>query len=516
MSFGRRAALNFATQIAGFGVTLVDRLVLVAILIRSWGPGIYSDWATLMATVGMFAVAEFGFQTYLGNMLTRADARSRSRAFQRVVDLGLFFYLVLAASLILATIAILILGDLHQLLNLRAIEAPGAPFLILALYQILRVARGGVAQILRGKGEVHRLMAAEVRSLGGAVILSSAVVLAGAGPTLVACVYLGCELALGTGWAMAEVRRRHRGVRFSVRRPTVREVRAAGSNLRWYGWLALTNNAMNHLPVLVLAWLGFGGPLLISFVVQRTLVNVTKTCGAALSIALGVEVARARDEGHISDYQDGMSFLARINAAMAALTAAGLLCFGGAVIAFWTGQTGLASHAILLWLLLPLVLTASAIPLQMLSTFGNLPKPQAVSSAAQMLIGLPLAVLAGIRFGVSGVAFGVGLGEILAVGILLPWLSARPLGIAYPKLLGETLLILLGAGLWSGAIGLALAYGLPAANFPQLVGVLALWAALSGGPVLMLSLPPRMRARPANRLASLWSELRAARSAKAD
>jgi O-antigen/teichoic acid export membrane protein len=492
MSIIRLAARNMSSQALSFVSTLADRLILVALLIRSWGPNLYSDWLTLFATASLIGVTEFGFQTYLGNLLTRAEARGRPRAFQRFVGLGITFYGVLGLVVTAAAVTALFLADFSSALNLTTMAEPAVVFLILAIYWVARFIRAAVTQIFRGKGETHRLIRSDPRSTLTAVLLSALAVAFGSGPVVVALIFLACELAFGIGWSVWEVRRRHPKVALRPAVPSRLEVRAAGSNLRWYGWLMLSNQVMSHVPILVIAWLGLTGPMLISFAVQRTLINVSKQLSQAVSIALGVEVARVREERNADHYQKGIYVLARVNTAFVALAAAGLLCFGPNILALWTGRGDLFSLPILLWLLLPLVVIAPAIPMQMLTMFGSVPKPQAISSAAQIIVGIGLAVIFGHIFGVVGVASGVAIGEIVSTGLLLPLLSRRALSISYGRLLRDSALFFIAALAWAMLVGLVVMQFTPRSAV-SLIGVISVWGLVAAPPILLMSLPKDVR-----------------------
>ena len=504
MSVLRLAARNVSSQALSFLSTISDRLILVALLIRSWGPDIYSDWVTLLAMSGLIATTEFGFQTYLGNLLTRAEVRRRPRMFQRAVGLGITFYGSLGVLLIAGAIAAYFWLDLSSAFNLRGIGQSSLVFLILSFYMIVRVTRGAITQIFRGKGEVYRLIRSEPRASFPAVLLCATAVAFGAGPIGVALILVATELILGTALSVWEVRRRYPQIGLSPVMPRLAELRAGGANLRWYGWLVLSNQMMTHVPILVIAWLGLTGPLLISFAVQRTLINVSKQLSNAVSIALGVEVARVREERNGDHYQKGIYVLARFNTAFAALAVSGLLCFGPYVVSAWTGRGDLFSLEILLWLLLPLVIIAPAIPLQMMTMFGSVPKPQAVSSAVQCGVGLGLAILLGHFFGVVGVACGVALGEILSTGLLLPLLSRRALSISYGRLLLDSAMFFVAGLVWAVPIALLILEAAPRTPV-SLVGMLVVWGLAAGAPILLMSLPTEVRGTLRTRLAELLS-----------
>lgn len=494
MSINRRAARNFSGQAANIVATFADRIVLTAVLIRAWGVDVFSDWTTVMAAASLLLLSEFGFQILLGNTLVRAEARGRTRVFQRLVGIGLFFYMAVGFGVIGIVAGIALLADVGALFELRGTAGAATVFLILGLYQTLRLVRSGITQVFRGKSEVHQLVWTEVRGQAAALPLAAAAAWTGSGPIVVAAIYLLSEVMFGELWAIWLVRRRFPEIRLRPIVPSAAELRALVRTLPWYGWIQATTILTLQLPVLIIAWLGLGGPPLIAFVVQRMLVNFGKLLSTAVTMAIGIELADISGRASAEQRTEGVRLLARAGTALAALLIAGLLSFGEPLVRFWTGQEGLGSFAILFWLLLPVVVIAPAVPLQMLTFFAGRPKPQAAASLVQLAVGVPLAVVAGSLYGVVGVAFGIAIGEALGLGVVLPLLAARRAEVRYWALLGECALLLAAALLWSGLVGWAVAILLPVGTIAGLAGAIALWSAAAALPVMLLGLPASSRA----------------------
>lgn len=495
MSLSRRAARNFAGQTAMLCVSFADRIVFTAILIRAWGTDLFSDWATILAACNLLMIAEFGFQVMLGNSLVRAEGRRAARAFNRLVAVGLYFYLVLGAILLGTVATMAAVGDIGRMLSLLEMPRANLVFLLLALYSILRIMRSGVTQVFRGRGEVHQLTWTEVRALTAVMVCACAAVLLGASPVAVAALYLGVEILAGEAIALAIVLRRFPDVRLWPARPSRSEVRDTTRNLPWYGWLMGANSAMLHLPVLIIAWLGLGGAPLAALVLQRTLVNFGKTMSSAVSLAIGIEIADVGPRSPQNERIEAVRMLGRFNVALAALLAAGLLVFGDPIVAVWTGSPDLGSRWILIWLLLPIVLTGPAIPLQMLTFYGGQPRPQAIASAVQIGTGLPLALIGGLHAGVIGVAFGIGVGEVVGLAVVLPALAASSTRIRYLPILRECMVFFLAALVWAGICGLGVTRLVPPGDLVSLGAALAAWALVAGPPIAWFGLPRSVRMR---------------------
>lgn len=483
-------------------VSFADRIVFTAILIRVWGTDLFSDWATILAACNLLMIAEFGFQVLLGNSLVRAEGRRAARAFNRLVAIGLFFYLALGAILLGVVVAMVAFGDIGRMLSLLEMPRANLVFLLLAAYSILRIMRSGVTQVFRGKGEVHQLVWTEVRALTAVMVCACAAVVLGATPVTAAALYLGVEILAGEAIALAIVLRRFPEVRLWPARPARSEVRDTARDLPWYGWLMGANSAMLHLPVLIIAWLGLGGAPLAALVLQRTLVNFGKTLSSAVSLAIGIEIADVGPKSSHDERIEAIRMLGRFNVALAALLTAGLLVFGDAIVAVWTGSPDLGSRWILVWLLLPIVLTGPAIPLQMLTFYSGQPRPQAIASAVQIGTGLPLALMGGLYSGVVGVAFGIGVGEVVGLAIVLPALAASSTRIRYLPVLLECMTFFLAALLWAGVCGLATDRLVPPGDIVSLGAGLIAWSVLAGLPIAWFGLPRDMRGRLREHLTS--------------
>lgn len=495
MSLSRRAARNFAGQAAMLCVSFADRIVFTAILIRAWGTDLFSDWATILAACNLLMIAEFGFQVMLGNSLVRAEGRRAARAFNRLVAVGVYFYLALGVILLGLVGVMVTVGDIGRMLSLLEMPRANLVFLLLALYSVLRIMRSGVTQVFRGKGEVHQLTWTEVRALTAVMVCACVAVVLGASPVTVAALYLGVEILAGEAIALGIVLRRFPDVRLWPSRPSRSEVRDTAKSLPWYGWLMGANSAMLHLPVLIIAWLGLGGAPLAALVLQRTLVNFGKTLSSAVSLAIGIEIADVGSKSPHDERIEAVRMLGRFNVALAALLTAGLLMFGNAIVAVWTGSHDLGSRWILVWLLLPIVLTGPAIPLQMLTFYSGQPRPQAIASAVQVGTGLPLALIGGLNAGVVGVAFGIGMGEVLGLAIVLPALAASSTRIRYLPILLECMAFFLAALLWASVCGIVVARLVPPGNLISLGTALIAWSLIAGLPIAWFGLPRGMRGR---------------------
>ena len=54
----RRITSNIAAQMFSLAASAIDRLVLVGILVRTWGPDLFSDYAVIQSMSAMLTIVE--------------------------------------------------------------------------------------------------------------------------------------------------------------------------------------------------------------------------------------------------------------------------------------------------------------------------------------------------------------------------------------------------------------------------------------------------------------------------
>ena len=483
-----------------FVVSFGDRIVVVGLLIRGWGAGAYSDWATLLAATGLFSLAELGFQIQYGNLLAAAHARGDAAARQRTIGVGLFFYAALAVLLLLPLAAAAAGLDLVKIfrLNRMAGEEAAAVFLLLGATSVFHIARAGLSQIYRGRSEFHRGIfvdsAVSASTIASAVIAASA----GATPVVLAAVYLAAELVFGFGGMAFDIIRRYPGTRLVPALPRKAELLAIGGALGFYALVQGLPTVWLNAPVLVTGWLALGGIGLVSFVVQRSLVNFGRNFATMLSVSAGVELAGFVHAGAMAQLARGVEIVARLNATLAGAMTAGFFLFAPAVITLWTGKPQLASLPIVGALILPAIAVAAALPISMLCMYANRPRPPAIALCLQTGLGIPLAYIGGHYWGVFGVALGMAVGETIGSGVILPLLSAPAFQIPYLPLALKCLAISAGTALWGIATGWWFRALLGGSGLAKLILFVLAWGLVGTLPPLFLALPPVARARLQN------------------
>jgi hypothetical protein len=490
-----RLLTTLSAQGAGFAVSLIDRLFVTAILLRLWGVNQFSDWTTLIAAVGMLSFADLGLLFYFGNGFQKTTLEGDGRGFQRMVELSLYCYAIYSLALGALALTAIFAVSPKTLLSLTSLTptASVVALFILVLYQVSAFARSSISQIYRGYnrygislyvGLVPRVLLA---------LFSVGVGFAGGGIVALATAYLIIDLVAGWALMLADLRRRYPEVRFRMSRPTWAELRDVFTHIKWLAISASAPIAWLNIPVLLIAYFGLSGLPLVAFVLTRTMVNLGRQTVQLASVAVGVELADDRFRG----WSDGLA--ARLSAVGAALTsisgaaAAALYLFGPVVLKLWTGKSGLFDGVMMAALLLPAVLVAPLLPLANLMMLSGTPRPPAIAHGVQIVAGLLAGALMIPAFGVTGLAVGLAVGEVLAQCLVFPLVARSAIPLAVYR--GIVISIVKGgaAAAWSGIVALLCVRLLAAPSIAFFLVAALAWTVLGLAPPLILALPKQQR-----------------------
>jgi O-antigen/teichoic acid export membrane protein len=487
----RKTFRNFASQLLSIAVSLGDRFVLVAILLRAWSTDHYADWATISACAALLGLADFGFVVFLGNRLQKAFNLDNEPDFQRLVGFGVFAYGTIALIMlaILAALVAIEMGRPFLFTHaLSPFEAAGV-LMLMGLSQILHSSKSAFTQIYRGRGDFAR--GNFIDSVSAFCIILSAIVAAvcGANTTILALVYVCAHLVFGWGFLLTDIRKRYRAISLCPLWPQANDVREAALAMRWYSLGYALPLIWLQGPVLILSMLGLSGAAVVTFVIHRTLVNFCRTFTVMLSTSAGVELTSHVHMGNSAEIERGIVVIGQIVAAIGGVMVGGVLTFGGPLIHLWTGKLNLLDVTTLLWLAVPAITVAPAIPLLYLAQLADLPKPVALTQLAQTALAIVLALLLVRRFGSSGVAFALAISETLAVGVLLPYTAARCLKIEFWRHAVRCLGVGGAVLAWAGCVAKVVEYFLDITNVRMFALGGVLWFCATVPAVAFLVLP---------------------------
>jgi O-antigen/teichoic acid export membrane protein len=415
-----RGLRNAAAQGGFLLAPLLERVILVGVLVRSWGIERFADWAGMFAAAALVAIFEMSAGIYFGNRMREAHVNGNEAAFQRVLGVGLTVLGTLALTLAAVCAGVLVLVDLPRILNVHATTA-GDVRLTLAFLcgtQVLQIASSSISQVFRGRGEYAVGQSAEVvlsLAIVGIVTVSA---LGGIRPVQLAAIYAGLQAVLRWPALILLIRARYPTLRLHPAAPTGAEVR---DFIRRLGWLAIIQASMVvlvHGCLLTPKLFGVSAAAFTAFLAARTLVNLLRQLCQFIANGFGVEIAGDVLAGRASD--EAIAATSRLLTLSAGVGAGGLVCFGPHILDVWLAGQAKASMVAIAWLVVPAIVCARGQVVTAALVYTNLVRAPALAAASQAVMSLALVVVLGANFGVTGLAAGLALGEIFGLGVVLP------------------------------------------------------------------------------------------------
>lgn len=490
----RRVYGSFFAQFWTLVLSLAERLLLVGILLGVWGADLYADWAIILAAAGLVSMGEMGLNVYFGNSWQRSWAHHDEKEFQRAIGVSLSTYAVLGFCLGILVAGYALVKDFSAF-SFKSLEPQVAVlmFILLAGTNVLKVMRGSISQIYRGRGQFAAgIMVNSFVTL--ATILSTGVAaLLGASPLTVTIVYILCDLCFGWGVMLYDLHRRFPSLRFHPQRPSSAELKRMFSYGKWYGLLQGTPVVWVQAPVLILGTLGLGGASLVSFLLARTLVNFSQTAADMLGRSVGVETATALHLGEKEHPANTLSDLGVCLSGLAGAIVGGLMIFGVSIIGYWSGNPELFNFWIFFWLLVPSMLVTPTLPFRNLLEFANIPKPVASARLVQIFVGLVLCYGFARTHGVTGAAAGLAIGEMIGLGTFLPIVGYRHITTGYLRYFFSCLPRFLLAAAWSALVAWLILEAVGAHYFTAFIISGLGWGIVGFLPALVLAVPQDKR-----------------------
>jgi O-antigen/teichoic acid export membrane protein len=490
-------AQNFFAQILSLAVSFFDRVFVVGFLIRGFGVERYADWIALASFAGLLNLAEVGINLYFGNLMQHAFARRDEAAFNRIVHVSAFVSSALCLVLFLAGALALGLVRPSSLMPAHSLSSEETYWCAIALAGavISKIMRGPISQIYRGRQEFARGILIDLVCAAAVPIVSVPILFFGGSPQELAIGYLLCDLVAGWGVMIADIRRRYPFLSLRPALPVAHEVSSLLAYVKWQAMQGANGYLSLSAPPLILVAAGVGAKDVVAFTTARTLVNLGRQIVTMLLQAAGVEIASRLHVSENASIAEYSVELGAVGAAVVGGMGIGLSCYGGSLVALWTGHAELFDATLYFWLCVGALCNAVAAPFQILMGYVNKPRTAALAGSMNVALGLPLAALAASAGGANGLTFGLAVGEIaaclLAIGKLFPATTGGdPL-----RYFRRCFVATAFASLWCAAAAAALREIAPQGGVIGLAIQLVGFAALGALPALLFVAPSQMRAR---------------------
>jgi len=494
----KSAGQNVIGQLASMLVSIIDRVLVVGLLLRYWGPNRFSDWSILQAAAFLLSFAELGVQIYLLNLEQSAFARKDRDGFARAVALALGIYGAL--SVILAVgLAITVLLVAPSIFALQTLDRPDARliFLLLGFGVIVGMGQATTSSVYAATGRFARSVVLSALIQLASTCATIAAILLGGGPVALAAVFFLVWGLGGPAASLFDMRRTTEWARVAPAFPNMRELRDGVRHVKWFAFQQGAPVLWLQFPVMILNYFHLVGAPLASFLVLRTCANLVRQCISFAVLGVGIEIAtimhRDNERRALQLAQETGTLISALSAAIAAV----LLAMGAPLIRHWTHDSTLFDPSIAALLVAPVLLTAPLLSIISLLQFSNRSAAVGIPRLLQVAFGFFLCVAGAWRFGVVGAAAGLALAETGALWLSLFFARGSFFGewsVMTPYFLNAALAAIIGAS-WSFLVAEALQSIISPWSLSGFLVDLALWAILAILPTGLLSLPSHARKR---------------------
>ncbi len=421
----RRFASGSAANLLSQLINTFGQLGLVPLFLAYWGNQLYGEWLTLSAAVAYVSVLDFGMQTYVVNRLNQAYTRGALQEYTTILHSALVLTLAVFSIAGVGFTVALYAVPLDQWFSLIITPRSTAALVgvLLMLQLVAAIPAGLIAGIYRTVGEYSRgVMVGNVQRLA-MLALTALVVVLGGGIVGVAAVQI-LPLFAAVFFIAWDLGRRHPQVHLGLQHRDLRLALSflAPSSLFFLIQLA-TGFSVQGSTLLVSAKLGAAS--VAAFVTLRTLSNLTWQITNTFSAALWPEITTLEAQGRYETLREVHLLAVKVLLGVG-LTAAIFLHFLGApLVQLWTqGEivyNARLMDAFLLLLLARMLWMTSSVLLAAANNLQNLSLAYVVSGIG----GLGLGYLLIPRFGITGVVYGLLLGDLLVAGWLVPLSTCR-------------------------------------------------------------------------------------------
>lgn len=416
MSVTKRIGREYAAQLVGIAVVVVDRFLVTAILLRAWGVETFALWSVAIAAAGMIAFFDFGLNLYFSNRLTFSVEQAKTRRAHHAYRAGNLLVLAaawLGAVVICATFwgfgdrfveghfDVALFGTVVAL-----VLGAASKYALSVQYYLYRAHRQFERQTyLNALTDLCRIAAAGLVALCGGGLLAAALA------------YLAGAILSSLPVVLLDGRRRFPSFRFGFEVPNRAERKVIPPIAFGFWAQSVPLTILTFVPVFVLAAIGAGAAGIAQFVLIRTLANMARMAPQLMATVLGQEVGRLfgrrEYETMFVVYREGCKLLAAQSAGMVGV----IIALASPIFDAWTKHPQLY-NAPMLWLALaPLALGPSLVLANAVFGHTNRPWDMAAGRAVQLLLTVLVFIPLPIEEPALRLMAALAVGEVLGFGI---------------------------------------------------------------------------------------------------
>lgn len=449
---------------------MLTQLLLPPLFLAAWGAELYGEWLTVFALVGYLQLVDAGIQAYSINILTHASRLSDEQSYDRTLNTSVGVVNATAGAAILLA---MLLGhyvpwgawfDLAQLDERRV----AAVVSLLGIYVAVSLVREFHTGLYRSVGKYAR--GVHIRNLSTVVLTGAVVfvVISGLGPVSVASTYALIAF-LEILFIRIDLRRKDE-LRIPVlSRPDLRDAWALFLPSTYFLGVQLSS-ALAVQGAAVLVNVLFGAAAVASFAVLRTLGHVARQGMGVLNAAIWPEVTAFAATGDEVRMALLHSIATKIFVTFSVACSSYLLVAGEATVSVWIRDpTDIYSaplvRALAVLLIVQGVWLSSSGVLAAVNAHGTLALAYLVASIGGMALATALAPV----LGVSGVVYGLAIGDLLLAAWWIPYRVTVLIGTSMKYHIRTVLMSLAYSALAAGSVAIMLAFMPQLAALPMAV-----------------------------------------------
>jgi O-antigen/teichoic acid export membrane protein len=425
-----RIVRAMSAQMMTQGLRIAQQILLVPFFLRAWGVELYTDWLLINAGVAVASIFDGGLQPYFSGLLQERRVQEDIAGYRRAAGIALFDYLIVILTALAAAGVASLFVDWPAFLGIGTLSNSGAyaTLTLLGANALITLPLGMVGSLYRAHGEYDRGVMANAASLAIQIVIPLILLALRQPPPILAAGTLSSSLVAWLA-VSADQRVRYGPLPWGLVVPTGAELRTTVTQCLYFTAQPITTWLTIQGPIVILGHLGTPAAT-VAFATARTLVGVARQLTLQLAYPFGFEMSvqmlRGESDGLRRLLKNAVSIIGIIGGALAGF----IMVAGIPIQALWLrGRVNLEPSLIVAFAV-PVALTASAQLYQLILVFSNRPRLTAYAVFGYTISGLMFAALLEPGFGATGVAAGLGLGEVMAMALYLPSRTLRMIGIA--------------------------------------------------------------------------------------
>lgn len=410
----RRVAVEQFGQALTIAAGFLERLLLTAVLVRTWGTTTFEVWSVCIAISGLMSLFDLGFSLYFGNRLMEEKERECHAQAARTLLIGNTLF---AAVGVIGFIGITAFVSLVPMQGTVTSASARIAVVVLAAGAALRLTLSGYLSLYRANRQYSRL--AFYQSAGEAIRILAAIAacLAGANVLGVAVVTTAALIA-HVVFSANDAARRFGLPRLGFAVVSRREAKAVLRTSLVFFAQMIPIVLLPSLPVLYLGRDGLGIGVVAAFVLMRTFAGVPRALLQQFGTVLGQECGRriaVRDSsGALKLVAQG----ARLYAVLSGVATGLLLAAGPHLTHLWIGDEAYFRLDYVAAAITPMLLSAFGVLAHNILTTTNAPWFGTLGRWMQLLLTVIALVALPFEDAALGMLVALSVGELIG---FLPW-----------------------------------------------------------------------------------------------